>query len=103
GGRRAEVGEGPGTLASPSLPAAAAAAASRPVRPRMEAARLSALRAELVAQARRVPGSAAAIYWEDLETGDAATVGADRVFKSASLIKLPVAVAVLELWQRQPE
>jgi beta-lactamase class A len=49
-----------------------------------------------------VPGSAAAIYWEDLDTGDSVAIGADRVFKAASLIKLPVAVAILDLWEREP-
>lgn len=61
-----------------------------------------ALRDRLEQLARQVPGSSASIYWEDLDSGASVDVHADRPFKSASLIKLPVAIAVLDQWQREP-
>ncbi len=74
-----------------------------PVDPRPVGPLVQEMRALLKREARRVPGRLAAFWWEDLETGETATVRPDLVFKSASLIKIPVAAAVLERWERQPE
>jgi len=85
----------------PVAPPAAPAALSTP--PQLTYRAGHELRRLLASAARRVPGSAAAIAWEDLDSGASVQIGAGRVFNSASLIKLPVAAAVLALWERYPE
>jgi beta-lactamase class A len=67
------------------------------------AGRAAAVRRRLAALAARVPGSAVAIQWEDLERGASVAIHPAQVFRSASLIKIPVAAATLALWERHPE
>src|SRR5262249_239906 len=62
-----------------------------------------ALRTVLAQEARQVPGRLAAIYWEDLDGRAAVQIRPAKVFKSASLIKIPVAAAVLALCERHPD
>lgn len=97
---------GPHGLSSVQKPAEAGTvrqsrAAATPVVPAGD--RLRGLRKRLEVEAKRVPGRAAAIYWEDLETGQSVAIQPSKVFRSASLIKIPVAAATLSLWEHQPE
>lgn len=92
----------PGSTASPSP--ATAASASRPAASPLPSPSASpapavdraAVEAAVVRSAREFPGRAA-IAWRLLDGGPQVTVGADEVFESASLVKLPVLV---ELYRR---
>lgn len=65
--------------------------------------RFRKLRAVLPALARRAPGRVAAIWVEDRLHNRRFAVNADLAFRSASLIKLPIAGATYEYWQRHPQ
>lgn len=66
-------------------------------------ARFRRLRAELPKLARQAPGRAAAIWVEDRLRNRRFAVNGDWLFHSASMIKLAIAGAAYEYWQRHPE
>lgn len=66
-------------------------------------ASMEGLGEELRDLARQAPSRAAAIYVEDIPSGQIASVNPNRPFVAASLIKLPVMGAVYERWQARPE
>ena len=66
-------------------------------------ARFQQLEGQLKALARKVPGRAVAFWVEDRLHNRRFTYHGDRVFRSASLIKIPVAALAYEQWKRRPE
>lgn len=65
--------------------------------------RMQALQAELRRRVAEAPARVAAVYVQDLLTGNTAAANPNREFLAASLIKLPVMAAVYEVWEKQPE
>ncbi|HTE17561.1 MAG TPA: serine hydrolase, partial [Armatimonadota bacterium] len=65
-------------------------------------ARFQQLESQLKAAARKVPGRAVAFWVEDRLHNRTFAFHGDRVFRSASLIKIPVAALAYEQWERRP-
>lgn len=53
--------------------------------------------------ARQAPGGTVAFWVEDRLNGRRWALNPDRVFNSASLIKIPIAALALRTWERHPE
>jgi beta-lactamase class A len=66
-------------------------------------ARFKKLAADLKRLAKRSPGGDVAFWVEDRLRGRRWAFNADRVFRSASLIKIPVAALAAETWRQNPE
>jgi len=65
--------------------------------------RFHQLESTLKRMAQRVPGGDVAVWVEDRVHQRRFTYHADRVFRSASLIKIPVAALAYRGWERHPE
>jgi len=60
------------------------------------------LEAAIRAAIQRAPARRVAVYLEDRVSGKTVAVDADRVFASASLMKIPIAALTLQKWERTP-
>lgn len=89
--------------AAPStLPAAPVTDIAPHAAPAVRTADPAAVRAVLERFSRRAPAGEVAFYWGDLTSGGRVAVRPEKIFRSASLIKLPVAAAVLARWEQDP-
>ena len=93
-----------GCAPSPPVPVAAAPPPAPVAAPRPDRglARFEALKTSLKALGGRAPGRGVAFWVEDRLTGRRWAYNADRVMRSASLIKIPVAAVALKQWRDKP-
>lgn len=90
-------------VAKPSAPRASAKPSQAPpAAPGATAEQLRRLEAQLRQQIRKAPAQLVAVYLYDVPSKRTLKINADRTFKAASLMKIPVAAAVLTKWEKQP-
>lgn len=73
-----------------------------PAAPGASAEQIRRLEAQLRQQIRKAPAQLVAVYLYDVPSKRTLKINADRTFKAASLMKIPVAAAVLTKWEKQP-